>query len=97
MDTITIDKAGEIDMEYENATDGAKMLRIASYRKVTLLTIPMNASAPTYQYHRHDPETGAYAPAYYHTAGPTLAQWYAEQDSRDDYETRRDLRSAAVQ
>ena len=97
MDTITIDKAGEIDMEYENATDGAKMLRIASYRKVTLLTIPMNASAPTYQYHRHDPETGAYAPAYYHTAGPTLAQWYAEQDAADERETRRDLRAGAVQ
>jgi hypothetical protein len=97
---ITTDKAYEIDLDWQNAdADAADMLpRLVSHKNATLLTIPsLNGSAPAYQYRSHDPETGAYAPAYYHTAGPTLAEWYAEQDARDDYETRRDLRSAAVQ
>ena len=80
--TITIDKAGEIDTAYINAAQPDNMLRIVNYRRVTMLEVPMNTSAPAYQYHRHDPITGEYAPAYYHSTGPTLAEWYAEQDSR---------------
>ena len=95
--TITIDKAGEIDTAYINAAQPDNMLRIVNYRRVTMLEVPMDTSAPAYQYHRHDPITGEYAPAYYHSAGPTLAQWYAEQDSRDERETQRDALDMAVQ
>ena len=99
-DTITTDTAYEIDNAWMNAdADSADMLpRLVSYKQVTLLTIPrLNGSAPTYQYRSHDPITGEYAPAYYHSHGPTLAQWYAEQDSRDERETMRDLRQGSVQ
>lgn len=91
---ITTNKAYEIDLDWQNAdADAADMLpRLVDYRNATLLTIPsLNGSAPTYQYHRHDPATGEYAPAYYHIAGPTLEQWYAEQEYADDRETRRSL------
>ena len=97
---ITTDSAYSIDLDWQNAdADAADMLpRLVSYKHATLLTIPsLNGSAPTYQYRSHDPETGAFAPAYYHTSGPTLAEWYAEQDAADERETMRDLRSAAVQ
>ncbi len=76
---ITTDKAYEIDLNWQNAdVDAADTLpRLVSHKNATLLTIPsLNGSAPTYQYRGHDPATGAYAPAYYHTAGPTLDEWY---------------------
>ena len=97
---ITTDRAYEIDLNWQNADANTAdtLPRLVDYRNVTLLTIPsLNGSAPTYQYRSHDPETGAFAPAYYHTAGPTLAQWYAEQDAADERETMRDLCAGAVQ
>ena len=99
-DTITTDTAYSIDLDWQNAdADTADMLpRLVSYKSVTLLTIPrFHGSAPTYQYRSHDPETGAWHPAYYHSTGPTLAEWYAEQDYADERETMRDLRQGSVQ
>lgn len=92
--TITPDAAYEIDLAWQNATNGDMLPRLVTYRNDTRLTIPsLNGSAPTYQYRAHDPETGAYAPAYYHIAGPTLDEWNAMQDARDAAETERDLLS----
>ena len=98
---ITTDKAYSIDLDWQNAdADAADMLpRLVDYKSVTLLTIPsLNGTAPTYQYRSHDPKSGAYAPAYYHTSGPTLEQWCAEQDAakiEDEYRQRQEAFNAA--
>lgn len=93
MHTITIDAVGEIDMAFMNAADPTGMLRLVDHRvsgnrTVTLLEVPGDDSAPCYQ---------AVNGHFQHVSGPTLEQWYAEQDSRDAAETQRDLCAWAVQ
>lgn len=77
---ISTDHAYEIDNEWSNASDNGDMLRCVSYRTAgngsrSVLCIPHNDNAPRYEYKRHDPETGEYAPGYYHQSGPTLDEW----------------------
>ena len=97
-DTITIDKAYALDLEWENSNQPADKLRCVTYRKagngsVTMLTIPGDDSAPCYQ---------AVNGHFQHIAGPTLATWQAQRDQaeleavlqaeyRDAYETTRSL------
>ena len=97
--TITQEQAYEIDRQWSDTGAGLRCVshRRSGNRAVTMLTVPSNNGAPCYEYRLHDPITGEYAPAFYHVTGPTLAEWYAEQDSRDERETLRDLRNAAVQ
>lgn len=76
---ISTDRAYEIDLDW-NASDSDDMLRIVSYRTAgngsrSVLCIPSNDNAPRYEYKRHDPETGEYAPGYYHRGGPTIDEW----------------------
>ena len=91
--TITIDQAGEIDMQWINnghPADGLRMvdMRTAGNGYRTYLEVPGDDSAPYYMR-----QNGHFV----HIAGPTLEQWYAEQDYRDERETRRDALDRAVQ
>jgi hypothetical protein len=76
IDTISIDKAGEIDCEWMNAGQPDNGLRIYGLRRstytVTYLAVPGNDQAPCYIYGKS---------GYYHVAGPTLAEWQAQQAS----------------
>lgn len=75
-DVISIDMAGEIDAAWYNGGMGDDGLRVVTYKRCQMLTVPsLNGAAPTYQYRSHDPEHGEYAPGYYHVSGPTLAEW----------------------
>ena len=96
-DTLTVDTVGELDSAWMNAGQPENGLRMVPGKTMTVLTIPNDESAPVYRYRSHDPKTGKFAQAWFHIAGPTLAEWYAEQDSRDEYDTRRDLCAGAVQ
>ena len=97
-DTITIDKAYELDLEWENSNQPADKLRCVTYRRsgngsTTLLTIPGDDSAPTYQ---------AVNGHFQHISGPTLDEWQLARDeaefmaqwqeARDEAETFRSLR-----
>jgi hypothetical protein len=84
-DTITIDTAGEIDAAWTNSgmpQDGLRITghRVSGNRSVTLLTVPGDNSAPCYTL-----SNGRYI----HVTGPTLGQWYAEQDAADLRDTQR--------
>jgi hypothetical protein len=85
-DTITIDTAGEIDAAWRNAGMPDNGLRIYGLRRtgnrtMTFLGVPsLNGSAPCYTL-----SNGRYL----HLSGPTLAEWYAEQDAADLRDTQR--------
>ena len=84
-DIITLDVAGEIDAAWTNSGMADDALRIVSYRisgnrSRTFLTIPDDDSAPCYErINGH----------FQHVDGPTLADWYAEQDAADLRDTQR--------
>ena len=95
---ITLDTAGELDMAFVNAANPTGMLRMVDHRvsgnrTVTLLEVPGDDSAPTYQrVNGH----------FQHIAGPTLDEWQAKRDAaeleavleaeyRDAADTERDL------
>ena len=85
--TITIDLAGAIDAEWVNAGSPPDGLRLVDMRTAgngyrTYLEVPGDDSAPYYMR-----QNGGFV----HIAGPTLAEWYAEQEYADERETMRDL------
>ena len=85
LDTITIDQAGDIDAAWCNngmSDNGLRITghRVSGNRTVTLLTVPGNQDAPCYTL-----SNGRYI----HVTGPTLADWYAEQDAADLRDTQR--------
>ena len=94
LDTITIDAAGEIDAAWANAgmpDNGLRIVghRISGNRSRSFLTAPGDDNAPCYEYRTHNPDTGEYAPAYYHVSGPTLDEW---QEQREATEASREAR-----
>jgi hypothetical protein len=92
MDFITLTTAGEIDAAWFNNGMADNALRLVHTKRDTLLTVPsLNGSAPTYQYSLHDLATGEWAPGYYHVAGPTLADWQAQQEHAEASREARDL------
>ena len=86
MDILTITQAGELDMEwFNNGMQPNQGLRIVSHyasgnRSVNILEVPGNDATPVYRRVNNH---------YEHVAGPTLAQWYAEQDAADLRDTQR--------
>lgn len=95
---ISTDRAYEIDNDWSNASDQDQMLRCVSYRTTgngsrSVLCVPGNDNAPRYEYRPHDPETGEYAPGYYHQSGPTLDEWQQQAEYRDEAETTAGLLS----
>jgi len=83
-DSISEEDAILIDIDWSDAgmqPDGLRIVgyRIAGNRSRTYLTVPGNDSAPCYVERTHNPDTGEYAPAYYHQSGPTLAEWQEQE------------------
>lgn len=99
-DSISSTKAREIDIEWMKAGMPDTMLRIVGYRIAgnrsrTYLTVPGDDAAPCYVARSHNPDTGEYAPAYYHVSGPTLDEWQEqerlERDARNEYREAAEL------
>ena len=95
-DTITIDAAGqldtdtayEIDIEWINSgrpDDGLRMVQyyVGGKGYSEALCLPGNDNAPCYERRTHNPDTGVFNVAYYHVAGPTLADWQRQQDEAE--------------
>ena len=85
LDTLTLDVAGELDAAWCNAGYPDAGLRIVGHRvsgngMVTMLTVPGDMDAPCYTL-----SSGKYI----HVTGPTLADWYSEQDAADLRDTQR--------
>ena len=95
VDTITIDAAGEIDAAWCNAGYPDAGMRIVPGKTMTVLTIPNDESAPVYRYRSHDPKTGKFAQAWYHLAGPTLAEWQQEREYAEASQEAAELRTWA--
>jgi hypothetical protein len=87
-DTLTITQAGEIDAAWTNdgmPDNGLRIygLRRSGNRTMTFLGVPsLNGSAPTYVLSNGQ---------YLHVTGPTLADWYAEQDAAETSRDAADL------
>lgn len=79
-DKITYDEAQAIDRDWCDArwpSDGLRIVtnRVGGHGNETFLMVPDTNYSPLYQWRSHEPETGIFAPAFYHVAGPTLAEW----------------------
>ena len=101
-DSISEEDAILIDIDWSDAgmqPDGLRIVgyRIAGNRSRTYLTVPGNDSAPCYVERTHNPDTGEYAPAYYHQSGPTLAEWQRQQDEREFMAQWQEARREAIE
>jgi len=101
-DSISEEDAILLDIEWADAGMPANGLRIYGLRKsgnrvTTYLAIPGDDNAPCYVERTHNPDTGQYAPAYYHQSGPTLAEWQRQQDEREFMAQWQEARREAIE